>query len=441
MRSTGPCLALLAAAFAVSGGPYDADPDHPWNRVHRALFARLSASGEPYDADLGPPPLWRASDYLFEDERYLEATRALDAFLADGAAQRVDDPLRRALLQHDLWTVAEHCAGEGSEPPDARGAELARRAVRAAAALALSRAEIDALPDNYAAAVASERFPAAPDLAAERAPFLPPRLFDEDGPWVLVRRRAAGRDEPFAPAHTLASAGRSVFATYVRVPGERAATLAFLDALAAADPTVPCDESACAARAGEAHRHLRGELPRPPVGTAFALVERLVLFDDAGRLAPTPLVRSVQLRVLRAFEPHGETWLGAAWERTHVPVQFDLSRSALLAGRAGGLVACGPDEVRPSHFGTHGDPLTTTWPRRATLASCTGCHGAPGMLSVASYTGVVSGPGTLEDVALAGPVRGLAPATHDELRRVATRVQSERFEWGFVRALLAAHGR
>jgi hypothetical protein len=79
----------------------------------------------------------------------------------------IDDPLKRALLQRDLWLVFNWLEGrhdEFAEPPlDAKAARAAQERLRRPLAavigrLALSPKQIRELPDNYAAAVASGRF-------------------------------------------------------------------------------------------------------------------------------------------------------------------------------------------------------------------------------------------------------------------------------------------
>src|SRR5262245_12481845 len=83
---------------------YDADPGHLWNRLHAALNC-WRTSGEV------PPDF--SSDWLHSpaEDRYLTgeyqeaAAFLLDEFLASEGSAGIVDPLRRALLQHNLWLV------------------------------------------------------------------------------------------------------------------------------------------------------------------------------------------------------------------------------------------------------------------------------------------------------------------------------------------------
>src|SRR5215216_1845480 len=48
---------------------YDADPDHPWNRVFRQLYRRVAADGREYGWAELDPLLWFDTDYLLEGIR------------------------------------------------------------------------------------------------------------------------------------------------------------------------------------------------------------------------------------------------------------------------------------------------------------------------------------------------------------------------------------
>jgi hypothetical protein len=121
------------------------------------------------------------------------AVAALEGFLSEEAETRIGDPLKRAILQRDLWLAASWLAGRDS-PESRRTLELVARVIRR---LALTSDQIARLPDNYAAAVASKEFSGSFDPEGRRGPYLPPELFQPDGPWVCVGRT----DGRTAPAH------------------------------------------------------------------------------------------------------------------------------------------------------------------------------------------------------------------------------------------------
>src|SRR5262249_58740435 len=113
--------------------------------------------------------------------------------------------------------------------------------------------------------------------------YLPPDLFQPDGPWVCVGRT----DGPTAPQH-LEETGfnrftNSVFLVFVKLPGGRDATLDYLKRLAAFDKplTIP--------NADEKSRGAYPFLPSPavpqfPKGTEVALIRRALLLDSSGRV-------------------------------------------------------------------------------------------------------------------------------------------------------------
>jgi hypothetical protein len=296
---------------------YDADPEHLWNRLHEALFIRVGPDGRTYGQDRLEPLLWAHSKHLLEERSHKRAAAVLEEFLKDKGEKRIDDPLKRALLQRDLWLVFNWLEGDHDDfkepalkPEEARTAKERLRRPLAAIIdrLALTSDQLKKLPDNYAAAVASGKFPKKYNTEHPDQPYLPSDLFEADGPWVCVGRT----DGITAPEHL--HEGRdhrfnnSVFLVFLRLPAGRAATVGYLKRLRSFGPTDP-------------------KLPQLPEGTRFALVRRALLIDTSHRVVPTPLTESVQLRVDR--------------KSFH---EFRLSRSALFAGRAGGLHPLGPDE-------------------------------------------------------------------------------------------------
>jgi hypothetical protein len=296
---------------------YHADPKHLWNRLHQALFVRVGPDGRSYGQDRLEPLLWAASKHLLEGRSHKRAMAPLEEFLEKKGEKLIDDPLKRALLQRDLWLVFNWLQGHhGNFAKPRLDKEVARAAKerlrRPLAAvigrLALTRRQIEKLPDNYAAAVASAKFAKRFDPAKPDQPYLPPELFAADGPWVCMGRT----DGPTAPEHLHENEhhrfNNSVFLVFLRLPAGRAATVAYLKQLRSFDPMNP-------------------KVPQLPQGVQYALVRRALLIDTSHRVVPTALTESVQLRVdRRSFH------------------EFRLNRSGLFAGQAGGLRPLGLDE-------------------------------------------------------------------------------------------------
>jgi hypothetical protein len=195
-----------AAAF------YDPSPAHIWNRLYAALLVREDSHGGQYDADSLDPPLWLESEYLLAGPSHARALRVLDEFLQTHAENLIRDPLKRAMLQRDLWAVFDWSVQQESarQRPhyDNERRELQTRLAEALRRLALSPKEIESLPDNYAQAVASGAFAKDYDPAHRERAFLPPDLFD--GSWLYID----SSPEEFnsggvAPSHVQAFSGRS----------------------------------------------------------------------------------------------------------------------------------------------------------------------------------------------------------------------------------------
>ena len=320
---------------------YHADPKHLWNRLYEALFVRVGPDGRAYGQDRLEPLLWRASKHLLEERSNQRAIALLEEFLKNKGEKLIDDPLKRALLQRDLWLVFNWLEGSHdnfSEPPlEAKAARAAQERLRRPLAavigrLALSRKEIRELPDNYAAAVASGQFARLFDPEKPDRPYLPSDLFSADSPWVCVWRP----DGPVAPQH---SSGEnrftnSVFLVFLRLPAGRTATLDYLKKLRSFNEPVAVETD------GGRRNVPNPKLPELPDGAEFALVRRALLIDSSYRVAATPLTESVQLRIDRTVRSFHE---------------LRLSRSLLFAGRAGGLRAVGADERDfKTGFNAHG---------------------------------------------------------------------------------------
>ena len=294
---------------------YHADSEHLWNRLHEALFVR-GAFGQ----DRLEPLLWAYSKHLLEARTNERAAVLLEEFVKNSGEKLIDDPLKRAVLQRDLWMVfnwldRRRHPNDFVEPKltaeEVAAAEKRLRGPLAAVIrrLELSPQEIRDLPDNYAAAVASEQFAKSLDLATLDKPYLPAELFAEEGPWVCVGRI----DGRTAPLHLDATNPftNSVFFVFLRLP----------------DGNAGLGETGLQGRAGIAE-YLK-QRPAIPKGTELALVRRAMLIDTSHRPVLSNLTESIQLRVIRDND---------------VPNEFRLSRSQLFAGRSGGLRATGNDE-------------------------------------------------------------------------------------------------
>jgi len=209
----------FACGAAETNGLYDPDAGHIWNRVHRVLHSRV-LDGRSYGSHGLDPLLWLDTEYLLTNDSHRNALTVLDEFLSRRAERMitVTDPLQRAVFQHDLWAVFDW-----SDNPDPRRKHsverraLQERLVQIMSRVALSRAEIERLPDNLAEAV-----------KANAVPNLPADLFKVGGPWVCLCRSSGS---PTASRHTGEFSRPPLFLSFLRLPGGRQQTLAYLEKL------------------------------------------------------------------------------------------------------------------------------------------------------------------------------------------------------------------
>lgn len=169
---------------------FDSNPSHIWNRLHAALYERLDAAGHEYGRDELDPLLWAQTRYLISGPSRDPAICVMDEFLSGDAERLIRDPVKRAILQRDLWAVFDWLAGR-AEMNAGINSELETRIAAIMRRVALSDAEIRALPDNYAAAMGSRKFAERYDTAHRSQPFLPPDLFAPAGHWFRSARRTA----------------------------------------------------------------------------------------------------------------------------------------------------------------------------------------------------------------------------------------------------------
>lgn len=189
--SLGLALGLILAISAQEA-PYDADPHHPWNDLHRSLFTWCPTKADLHEEYEGDPRFWPLAG-----EFSTSWTTPKDLLEQIGRFKEslFKDPLKRAILQHDVWMFLDGLEGLPMSNTrtyplaneDLRN-ELRRRLVPLLRQLALSPEEIRTLPDNYAQAVKSKTYRASFDLDDSERPFLPADLWESEGPWVLVGR-------------------------------------------------------------------------------------------------------------------------------------------------------------------------------------------------------------------------------------------------------------
>jgi hypothetical protein len=430
---------------------FDSNPSHLWNRLYAALLIREDRQGNELGADSLDPLLWTQSEHLLAKPSHERALHVLDEFLQTHAENLIHDPLKRALMQRDLWAVFDWSVQQESRsskrpPYTAEKQELQTRLAEVLRRIALSSNEIDALPDNYAQAVASGIFAKEYDAAHPDHTFLPPDLFDHRGPWVNID---ASPDHfnyaGVAEQHVQAFGGRSRFLVFMRLPEGRKATLAYLQTLwNFQQPWIQPQE-----QNGD-QVVVNPDLPSFPAGTEVALVRQMTLFDNEGNLAPAPLTESVQIRVYHAITTTPARSFGngdmneVAKNSGQDFYEIKLSRALLFAAKDGGLRATGRDEKELSTFQQQGDDEIEEFDEHPefkkmwepALQQCLSCHSGGGVRSLNSLEKILKPNGRQQD----SPDNGAYPARW-WLNDGTEEWKRQRYDWGLLNGYWNASAR
>lgn len=389
-----------AADPATDGAIYDPDPRHEWNRLNETLFARQAQDGKKYGLDELDILYWAGTTNLLAGSSHRRALEALDQFIQSHGESLVDDPLKRALLQRDLWELFDWAA-KFDRNPETRAArrDLETRLAVAIHRLALSTNEVAALPDNYVA------------TAVAGLPDLPQGLFQTNGDWIAVHN---DQDETTTPTHVMAFDGHSSFCVMLHVPGGREASLAYLGRLNSFARTnhlwLYQTNSAAAGFTNEPAENLElnPNIPCFPTNTEWALVRRMMVVGADGGIWPTRMVESIQIRHYWGFEPQYNLSTNdhGAVEAEFVPPQrfyeFEMDRRhdgelREIGERETGFNSVhffgkGIDPFEQPFAGSDGErekPDSTSF-KSAVLTTCRGCHAQRGIFSVNSYTRFLS---------------------------------------------------
>jgi hypothetical protein len=288
---------------------FDPDPHQLWNRIFAAATIRSSR----LPSRRGGPPIarieggdrikllvWGGTRYWDEPTNVARFEGLLAQFLTQKGERLSADPLKRVLLQHDLWTLFDylmigHIERRGDAETRHRRDELCRKLAHVIRELALPPDTLAKLPDNYALAIQSGRFAATQDFDPKRD-YLPPRLLSGNDEWQELdfyqARRSEDVERRYVFLHMRAFQGRSYFRVFCRFPKGRSQLENYLRGL---------DAKGIDWRASAQHGSiaLTPEAPELPAGTEVALLQFLIALDTKLQLVPTPLVESVRLLIFK----------------------------------------------------------------------------------------------------------------------------------------------
>ncbi|MEQ8764138.1 MAG: hypothetical protein RL885_09435 [Planctomycetota bacterium] len=413
------CCLLCLLIGADDDTYFDLSPDHPANRLHRALFTRHQ-DGQVIGLDSLDPLIWPNSIHLLDDERLNRVLGALDAVSSTDLPISVRS---RAILQNDLWAIFDGIAqglgtgGPGQAERDEARETLMRRLVVTMRAIALDDHEIESLDSNLAAAIRSEAWPSR--AIGRSGPFLPADLLEDGGRWRAVSQ--PGRMA--AHIHNNSIGARSTFFVLLAVPEEQGGTAALIERLDARGLTAPSEKG---------HR-LRTDLPGVPTGTQAALVRRLAVVNRNGERRTTRIVSSVQIREFVDESPQHQP-PAARFDETQRLAEFRLSRARLLREETGGLAPLGPEDRRYTLIFHHGiDELGMQAPIE--LRTCRMCHAQEGVASLVSLIGLATGPGQIDQFEFSEPPLAPGLGTRNaELAKVDAVLRESR-RWERLREL------
>jgi hypothetical protein len=383
---SGPDIrSLTAPSISEAWTLYDSDANHIWNRLYRCLYRRIGPKEQEYGYNELDPLLWPSTKYLLKSPANEEANAVLDEFISTHAERKISDPLKRAILQRDLWAVFDWTTQTYPEFPTRL--PLQKKLAQVLKRLALSRDQIADLPNTYSDAVNSGAFAVQYDSDNRDRVFLPARLFDPVGPWVKLSVRGGNL---IGQTHVQSFSGRSVFQIFMSLPEGRAATLKYLQALSEfPEPWIP--------------RPIRDDvrrlvpnpkLPQFPTGTQLALVREMMVIDSEGTLRPTSIVEDVQIRVHRTIPSEVPEGLNTSRNEAQTALdvyEFKMRRPILFAHQTGGLIPVKAQETEFPLFMSHGIDLfeeVGNFPLeralRTSLSACSSCHFRPGIHSMIS---------------------------------------------------------
>lgn len=407
---------------------YDAAIDHPWNRLHHALYVQpgkvsrtscLPSSTAPdvlrkatgcgqraVPLDPWPPsqegPAWYADspsllvspmvEHLVEPSRAGRVLALLQAASARAEEKR-QRPWAALLLQSDLWE--RHDALDAA----ARSLMLQGQATPLDAAHQQRRDRLLWLRDAMAPVIRALALPAEqlrsidsnlPLLAASYPQLLP----DFPGPeWVEIITRSRSMPEPHpSPSfeytrHASVAGFRAVFRRFVRVPSLAGGAL-WLRRELASEPAAP----------------------RMPPGTRLLILQQPLAIAESGELVLWPRTDLIELRTV---DSPVEPGLQAATPKRLIDLKFDVlegQRSLLRQASPvlGGLQALAPDAPFPMGGSCSPQP-TVLAPLRAV---CMTCHGQVGDIIHGAMT---HGPQNTR--VLSDPARPFVAVRDEKLRR------------------------
>ncbi len=400
---------------------YDPHPKHLWNRINETLFARSGPDNKTYGLDELDILYWHTTKHLLDEPSHQKAVSVLDEFIDTHGEKLIQDPLKRALLQRDLWWLFDWSTqGWSWRDDDGKRVrkELQQRLAIAIRRLALTTNEIASLPDNYAQADRKK-------LSA-----LPQGLFQTNSDWVSV---GINGDTLVAESHVHFFQGHSAFFVMVRLPAGRASAMSYLESLRSFERVWTYQTNRFQWVSTNEPRYvmvLSSNLTQFPTNTEWALVRQMCVIDTQGRIQPTHITEGIQLR--RYVEIKRMDQISQDAQQVF---EFEMDRR-----QNGALRAIGKDEKGFVfvHFMGKGidlfeprdrsnEPVDSEKFQAVQLKTCYTCHSDRGIFSVNSYTRSLSPPSEKP--------AALTPLSTGREAELAVHWKQRQFDWGLLQGL------
>jgi len=412
---------------------YNSDTNHLWNRLNEALFERTAQDGKKYGLDELDILYWARTTNLLAGASHQQAISVLDEFIGTHGENLIHNPLKRALLQRDLWELFDWSTGYASSPNE----KLARRELQSRLAIAIRRLalttnEIATLPDNYARTTKIS------------APDLPAGLNQSNSDWLGVSDQNDGLT---VPTHVASFRGHSTFQVLVHFPEGRQAAIAYLDQLHRFEHVwiyVTNDSPFVTTNEHREVLSLNPNLPQFPTNTDWALVRRMSVIDTDGNIQPTAIMESVQMRRYYTFTNRMITNSGGGVNSItpQYCYEFQMNRRQNCELREFGqnekdfnfvhFMGMGFDqfEYTSRNASNEVEVLDSAKLQSVTLNTCMQCHSAPGLFSVNSYTRFLS-------FFSESPQRPANLTPLDSNREIENTIswKQRQFDWGLLQGL------
>ena len=386
---------------------FDADAMHLWNRMYSAFYIRprqmpknesQSAFVRYEGGDVIEFLAWGRTTYWSEKSVFQKVNPLLDEFLDRDGASLISEPLKRVVFQHDIWAAYDHLIDLnnrriGDIETRSRRHTLCGKLAKCMQQLAISTAQLEQLPNTYAAAVTSGAFVGQHNSDAA-ASYLPPGLLTEPDEWVEIDFYYPDMHEDimdrFISLHARSFLGRSHYRIFYRFPEGRNQVVTYLK-----DLEEHGIDWKLSAQFG--FTRLRKDAPQIPVGTEVLLLQQMIALDDQLQPVPTGIAESVQFRAYLNIDGSGEpeTNTGVGMN----VLDYRMKRHLLFDGLSAGGLEREPEEEPQYRVAIGGsNPRAPDWGyegRKVLFQQCADCHMSPKLtrLGVASIPSIIHSGG------------------------------------------------